>query len=64
MKMMNIGYQNTNRSRHPKRLFSPASEAYISILPMCPRYMELPRGKPSAKRPHAVRAGQKGAAPC
>lgn len=61
---MNMGYQNTNSTRHPKRLFAPANEPYIAILPMRPRYMELPRSKPAARRPRAVRAKQKGVAPC
>jgi len=62
---MNIGFQNTNRIRHPKRLFAPASEAYISLLlPVGPRYMELPRSKAEAKSPRAVRARQKGGPLC
>jgi len=61
---MNMGYQNTNSIRHPKRLFAPANEPYIAIRPMRPRYMELPRAKSAARRLREVRARPKGVAPC
>ena len=61
---MNMRYQNTNSTHHPKRLFATANEPYIAILQMRPRYMELARSKPAVRRPRAVRARQKGAAPC
>ena len=62
--MLKIGYRNPNGIRHPRRLFAPASEAFIATLPMRPRYMELPQSRPGTKRPRAVRTRQKGAAPC
>ena len=57
---MSIHYQNTIPTRHPKRLFAPASDSWFGSFPVRPKYMKLSLRKVRATPSLKIRAKSKG----